>query len=528
MGKTRKLPAYRDREESKSNYMRLSNYSHLLFAACFIATLFVYRETWLSMEHQWSVSSAHGHGYLIAPIALWLTYRKRHELASLPIHSALHGLVALLISAAVWLIGEISSINLLIYIGVVAMIPALILLFYGREILKTLMFPLAFLFFMVPAGDFLIPMLMKGTTEATVWALSQSGLPVYREGNHLSLPTGRWSVIETCAGLNYVIAASVLGVLYAYLTYTRRYKQVVFLCLIMFIALIVNWIRAYLTILTGHLTNMKWGPGHEHVTFGWIIFGVTLGILFWVCSKWADPIKSINGNIDSVTVHSQLRGNLDFNENRVKLSPYRYAYTTTAALSALAILITIQTISNDVLRSSPKLDESKTAMISQGLLPVNHSGFRPEFSGWRTKIEGQIKGGVQIFIAYYAHQTDSYELASSENRIILENGQWISISSSVHRVESFGMKDLGVREDVVKRGNNQFLVWYWYTTSQGETSSLLQLKLDTLRQTLMGGGDKAALSSISYEIEDGNLLGARANLREAIGQSRKATEMLFK
>jgi hypothetical protein len=90
------------------------------------------------------------------------------------------------------------------------------------------------------------------------------------------------------------------------------------------------------------------------------------------------------------------------------------------------------------------------------------------------------------------------------------------------------MKDLGVREDVVKRGNNQFLVWYWYTTSQGETSSLLQLKLDTLRQTLMGGGDKAALSSISYEIEDGNLLGARANLREAIGQSRKATEMLFK
>jgi EpsI family protein len=435
--------------------------------------------------------------------------------------------MALLVSAAVWLIGEIASINLLSYTGFVAMIPSLLLLFYGPTILKILKFPLAFLFFMVPAGDFLIPLLMKGTTEATVWALNQTGLPVYKEGNHLSLPTGRWSVIETCAGLNYIIAAGVLGTLYAHLTFTRRYKQVIFLGSIMCMALIANWLRAYLTILTGHLTNMRWGPGREHVTFGWILFGIIIGLLFWICAKWADTEDSDEASNTTRTEHIPLPENSESNKHHVQKISISAAISPLFTVTAIAIIVAVQFASTGVFRSSPEMDETIRAQISRELLSSDGASFKPEFSGYRSKIEGQITDGVQLYIAYYANQTEGFEIVSSENRIIQENGDWISLSNNLHTVENTAPQELKVREAIVQRGNSQFLVWYWYTTSRSETTSPFQLKLDTLKTTLTGQGDRAALSSISCEIFDGGLLEARKKLSKVQIKTRQATGLLM-
>jgi exosortase A len=523
----------RESRHYSKKYLRLPSFSNfstrsdLAFLICLLTLLIVYRETLLGMEHQWSVSSAHGHGYLIAPISFWLAYRQRRQLQTARIRPTLYGLLALLASAVVWLVGEIASINILSYTGFVAMVPSLLLLFYGPAILHTLRFPLAFLFFMVPAGDFLIPYLMKGTTEATVWALVQTGLPVYQEGNHLSLPTGRWSVIETCAGLNYIIAAGVLGTLYAHLTYTQSYKQVIFLCTIMIMALIANWIRAYLTILAGHLTNMQWGPGREHVTFGWIIFGVIIGLLFWFCAKWADtdyPEKQIN---HAGAERTSLAGNSDTNANDVKKSSTSAVVAPLFAVSALAIILAAQFASAEVFRSSPEIDEVIKLKISRELLPADRLDFIPEFSGYRAKFEGQTTEGVQVFIGYYAKQTEGFEVVSSENRLIQENGEWISLSSNLYAVESTEPQELRVREAIVQRGNKQFLVWYWYTTSRSETTSPIKLKLDILKSTLMGQGDRATLTAVSSAISDSSLPDARKKLSKVLATTRMATSLLM-
>jgi exosortase A len=527
MEKIRESQPYSKKYIPLPSFSNFSIRSHLAFLICLLTLLIIYRETLLGMEHQWSVSSAHGHGYLIAPISFWLAYRKRRQLQTARIRPTPYGLLALLASAAVWLVGEIASINILSYTGLVAMVPSLLLLFYGPAILHTLRFPLAFLFFMVPAGDFLIPYLMKGTTEATVWALVQTGLPVYKEGNHLSLPTGRWSVIETCAGLNYIIAAGVLGTLYAHLTYTRLYKQVLFLCSIMIMALIANWVRAYLTIMAGHLTNMQWGPGREHVTFGWIIFGIIIGLLFWICSKWADTEASENTNNNARTEHTPLAGISDTNANDVKKLSPTAVIAPLFAVSALSIVLAVQFSSTGVFRSPPEIDEFLKLNISRELLPTDKSDFIPEFSGYRAKFEGQATDGVQIFIGYYANQIEGFEIVSSENRLIQENGEWISLSNTLYTVQNTGPQELQVREAIVQRGNNQFLVWYWYTTRRSETTSSLKLKLDTLKTTLIGQGDRAALLSISSPISDSGLPEAREKLSKVVVKARQTAFLLM-
>src|SRR5690606_29470903 len=104
-------------------------------------------------------------------------------------------------------------------IAAVAAIPATLTMLSGPAIARSLAFPLAFLFFAVPIGEFLTPIMMEYTADATVAALRWTGVPVYREGLHFTLPTGRWSVVEACSGLRYLIASLALGVLYAYLQF---------------------------------------------------------------------------------------------------------------------------------------------------------------------------------------------------------------------------------------------------------------------------------------------------------------------
>ena len=85
----------------------------------------------------------------------------------------------------------------------------------GLEVARTIAFPLAFTLMAVPIGEFLLPNLMNQTADFTVAALRLTGVPVYREGLYFTVPTGRWSVVEACSGLRYLIASLTLGLLFA-------------------------------------------------------------------------------------------------------------------------------------------------------------------------------------------------------------------------------------------------------------------------------------------------------------------------
>ena len=87
------------------------------------------------------------------------------------------------------------------------------------------MFPLAFMLFAVPVGEFLVPPMMEFTADFTVAAIRLTGIPVFREGLFFTLPTGAWSVVEACSGVRYIIASLTLGCLYAYLSYVSYLKR---------------------------------------------------------------------------------------------------------------------------------------------------------------------------------------------------------------------------------------------------------------------------------------------------------------
>ena len=107
-------------------------------------------------------------------------------------------------------------------------------------------FPLLFLFFCVPFGEFIMPRLMQWTADITVMGCAPC--PVFRcirKGLQFVIPSGHWSVVEACSGIRYLIASVCVGVLFAYLNYNSWKRRVLFvIAAAAMVPLVANWLRA--------------------------------------------------------------------------------------------------------------------------------------------------------------------------------------------------------------------------------------------------------------------------------------------
>jgi exosortase A len=160
-----------------------------------------------------------------------------------------------------WLLGELTAVNALTQFALIFIVVASAIALLGNAASKVIAFPLLFLFFALPVGDFLMPRLMEWTADFTVIALRSSGVPVYREGQNFIIPSGSWSVVEACSGIRYLIASLTVGTLYAYLTYHSLKRRLIFVAISIIVPIVANWLRAYLIVMLGHLSGNKLAVG---------------------------------------------------------------------------------------------------------------------------------------------------------------------------------------------------------------------------------------------------------------------------
>ncbi len=248
-----------------------------------------YRETALSMLLIWQRSDTFAHGFLVPPIVGWLIWRQRHAIVRHVPQPSLGVLPMVACMGLVWLLGELAAANTLTQAALVGLLVLMVPLLLGWQVARCSVFPLGFLFFAVPLGEFLLPQLMEWTANFTVFALRLSGVPVYREGLNFVIPSGRWSVVEACSGVRYLIASFTVGVLYAYLSYQSLRRRFLFVAASLVVPVVANWIRAYMIVMLAHLSNNRIATGVDHLLYGWLFFGLVIMVMFWVGSRWAQP-----------------------------------------------------------------------------------------------------------------------------------------------------------------------------------------------------------------------------------------------
>jgi len=435
----------------------------------------VFWPTFYSMVEIWERSETFTHGYLIFPISAWLLWRKRDELARVQPRPDLRGLILLAAAGAGWLLADAGSVNVVAQYAFIFMLIAAVWTLLGWGFVWAAFFPLMFLLFAVPVGEFLIEPLMGVTADFTVAMLQFTGIPVYREGTFFSIPSGDWSVVEGCSGLRYLIASVTLGVLYAYLTYRSWKRRLLFSIAAIIVPIFANSGRAYMIVMIAHLSDMKLALGVDHYIYGWVFFGIVMLLLFWIGSFWREDDQPAPSQPQTVAAPSA--------SGRARpILPVAVAALLVAGLwPAYA----------GWLKARPLPDMPVLQVEAQG-------GWQPAeaFTTWVPHWIGadrqlrqpyaQAGRNVLLELNYYVTQRQDAELINSQNFMIRQKDPlWSNVGEGMASVQIDG-QPRQVRQARLRGSDGQrLLVWQWNLINQktmvNDHKAKLLLALDRVR-----------------------------------------------
>jgi exosortase A len=456
------------------------------------AVLIAYRETAASMVAIWSRSDTFAHAFLVPPIVLWLIWRKRHELALLKPQPCPWIFLPMAGFALTWLLGDLASVNSVAQLSMTALLVLSVPAVLGLPITNVILFPLTFLFFAVPIGDFLLTPMMSWTADFTVLALRASGIPVMREGIHLVIPSGTWAVVEACSGVRFLIASFMVGTLYAYLNYRSARRRWIFVGISIAVPIVANWIRAYLIVLIGHLSSNTLAVGVDHLVYGWIFFGLVIGLLYAIGTLWAEPPRA------PLEHNSELQATL-------RARPRRAKHVWTLAFVGSVLIVAPHIALNAIGDVHPGRAPQLTSLRLSGGWQLSSKGvfWKPAFENPSAELnETYAADGreVAVYIGYYRNQNYERKLVSSNNGLVKSNDPvWLQLGRlGADTLERDG-KTTTFRSALLRstaargRPEQRVRVWQVYWVGGTLTSSDHWAKVHSAIDRLLGRGDDAAV-----------------------------------
>ncbi|HBV21654.1 MAG TPA: exosortase A [Nitrosomonas sp.] len=461
--------------------------------------LIIYHETAWSMVATWYRSDTYAHGFLILPFVIYLIWTKRGSIVALDQQPSPTALMGLCVLGFLWLISELASVQVLAQYILVAMLPVVVAVIMGYRAMFAMAFPLGYLFFAVPFGDVLIPPLINFTADFTVGALQLSGIPVYREGTFFSLPTGNWSVVEACSGLRYLIASVTLGTLYAYLTYRSLNRRLIFIAFSIAVPIFANGVRAYLIVMTGHLSDMQLAVGVDHLIYGWVFFGFVMLLLFWVGSLWREDNNEVANKNYSEKQLVETGNSFASNKKTILITCAALIITSIWPIYAAYLEEDVDYVQSEF---SFYLPDNKWHIASN---PV--SDWKPIYIGDPGKFEQHYINNenkmVSLYVTYYYNQRQGNELINSGNVLVPEmDSPWRKIHEAKRSV-MINSRDVTIRQAQLRSRSRNLLIWSWYVLGGDETINPYMAKALLARNRLLSGNDMGAEIMIvaPYEVQ---------------------------
>ena len=495
--------------------------------------LFAYRDTAAAMVAIWSRSDTFAHAFLVPPIVLWLIWRKRAELAALRPRPCAWMLLPMAGIAVLWLLGDLASANSATQLAMTALLVLAVPAVLGLQVAGAILFPLVFLFFAVPFGEFLLPQLMSWTADFTVLALRTSGIPVFREGMQFVIPTGSWSVIEACSGVRYLIASFMVGTLFAYLKFRSTRRRCLFVAVAIAVPIVANWFRAYFIVLLGHISGNKVAVGVDHLVYGWLFFGLVVGTMFMIGTIWAepDPLPAARADTRLTLPPMSPRGNAQV-----------WAVAIAASVLVLVPHLALRVIGGIDSGATPQLAGLSTLSggwhASQDSVPE----WKPAFENPTAELTStySLQGqDVGVYIGYYRAQDYRRKLVSSDNELVhSKDPVWAQTALAGSRTLQLAGQAVTVRtaplRGVVHFGmpEQRLEAWQLYWVDGRLTASDVWAKIYGVVGRLSGNGDDSAVIVLyaRQQQTDGAaaLLEsfARANLGAIVAQLREARDGL--
>ena len=462
------------------------------FVALVVLILLLYRDTGMAMVGIWSRSDTFAHAFLVPPISLWLVWRQRAALAAITPRPWLWALPLMATVAVLWLMADLVVVGAAAQFSLVALLVLAVPAVLGLEVALAILFPLLFLFFAVPFGEFMLQPMMEWTADFVVRALQLTGIPVYREGLQFVIPSGNWSVIDECSGVRYLIASFMVGTLFAYLNYRSYTRRAVFMAVAIAVPIVANWLRAYIIVMMGHLSGNRLAVGVDHLLYGWVFFGIVIFVMFIVGSRWSEPDDVPAGGPPSW----------------VAAVPQRGLLTPMWMVLGVALLVALPHLALAALQriegaaAEPRIElplKLSHAWASDSARIVE---WGPKFANpsvQATRAYGGPGGTVGVYVAYYRGQHNERKLVSSLNGVVGINDRiWNRVGSGAQTVAladasvAFKTTELLGPATTGAARRSQMVVWNAYWIDGRLITSDVMAKLAGAMSRLRGRGDEGA------------------------------------
>jgi exosortase A len=458
-------------------------------ALAWLALIALFHADWAAMAGQWWNSSTYTHILVVPAIVAWLVWARAPQLVQLTPRPWWPGLLSFAGAALLWLLGVLAGFSLASQAGAVAMLVASALVLLGPKTCTALAFPLAYLAFLVPFGDELVPALQMITATLTTMLVGVSGIPATIDGVFIATPAGLFEVAEACSGVKFLIAMVAFGVLVANVCFRAWPRRIAFLALAVILPILANGVRAWGTIFVAQYVGAERATGFDHLVYGWVFFAVvmvaTLALAWRFFDRAPDDVMIDPEGIDQSAILSALEQHA--------MRPV----TALVAVGALAILAFAWASAADRLRAQLPDQIALPEVTGWELVPyAPHMPWEPRAAGADHRLLGRYRNGegreVDVFFALYAAQDEGKEAGGFGEGALTPGTGWAWLSPGPAFAEAKSDRLLG-------EGIRGRLAETTYRTGEVTTGSNLRLKIANISDRLQLSARPTQLLILSSE-----------------------------
>jgi len=409
------------------------------------------------LQIRWN-SGDNSYCYLIIPLFLYMLWEKKKDFQFGQFDWNSWGLIPILMFLLVMLLGELGSVETLLYIGLWSCVVSTMFILYGWR-LKELVYPLLILAFMVPLPPFINRMLtfnlkLAASNFATV-LLRLADQTVLQNGNIIDLGITQLQVVDACSGMRYFMPLILMALLFGYYFCNKLWQRALLLVFVAPLSIAVNGMRIFMTGMLHVWGYPQLAESFFHDFSGWIIFVLAGIILLAFCLVLrlfnAPPAQSKPKQVQ-------------------KTQPVR-KWTPAALTITICILFGGSGYALHKLPTavhSPERQSFESFPGSIGLWNARRNYLAPEIldvlwaddylsASWHRQDRPNI---VHLLVPYYKYQGTRHT-AHAPQSCMLGSG-WALTASADQRINLNPHGDIPIRTIVWQQGNTRLLAGYFF------------------------------------------------------------------
>jgi exosortase D (VPLPA-CTERM-specific) len=259
-----------------------------IFLLLILACLFIgYWPMLEKLAMRWN-SGDNNYCFLVVPVFLYLCWEKKDDFRFVEFCWSSWGIVSALLSVLVIAVGELGSVETLLFLGIWGCVTSLIITMYGLRRSRLLFFPLLVLLFIVPMPPYINQVLtfkMKMTASSlSVEMMRWVGITVLQTGNILDLGVSKMQVVDACSGLRYIVSMVLLALLIGHFYVGGLWRKLFLLLLVYPLSIFTNAVRIFIGALLTINGFPQFNEGTYHDMQGVIAFLVA-GVILFFCGR---------------------------------------------------------------------------------------------------------------------------------------------------------------------------------------------------------------------------------------------------